>query len=111
MAIEKGAQFEDVSKIAGMVSSDYGVPMSQVAPLMQARWDERDSHPDLIGKGDRRHGGPRGHIEHLKADIAKRGMRKPVDLSERRGMVVNGNHRVVAAMELGLDKIPVRRLP
>ena len=45
------------------------------------------------------------HYNTLKADIAKRGILKPLQV--RKGQIDDGHHRAVAAKELGLPRIPV----
>lgn len=45
--------------------------------------------------------------ETLKTDIAARGLQVPLDVTEA-GVVLDGRARLQAAVELGLDKVPVR---
>jgi len=97
-----GKQFISHVELANLVSREFGTPMSQVLPEMQRRWEsgESDHMTEEI------HGGPRKYVEHLKGSISERGMRKPIKVKD--GAVVDGNHRAVAAIELGLEKIPVK---
>lgn len=97
-----GRQFLTLDEVSRLHSRDFGVPMSEVFGAMQTRWDQgvRDHMTEEM------RGGPRKYVDLLKADIAENGMRKPIKV--RDGAVTDGHHRAIAAMELGLDKIPVK---
>ena len=45
------------------------------------------------------------HYNNLKEDIAKNGMKQPIEI--RKGQIDDGHHRAVIAKELGLSSIPV----
>jgi uncharacterized ParB-like nuclease family protein len=49
-------------------------------------------------------------IDALKEDIAKNGMHTPIDILHRNGKNIlwDGNHRLIAANELGLKEVPYR---
>jgi hypothetical protein len=131
-------QFMGMSEFKKLYSADYDEPMTKTMGSMQrdyreyqaakTREPETYAH-DLDNAGadegvlfrrpsgeladvhaqDLRHGGPRGYVNHLKADIQKNGIQKP--LTVRGGNVLlDGHHRGVAAMELGLPGVPVRHI-
>lgn len=96
-------------QLSELTAGDYKTPIRDVMSHLQKDWDhsgEFPGDPDYVHSNEFEHGGPRPYVEHLKADISKNGMREPIDV--RRGAVVDGHHRSVAAMELGMQKIPVR---
>jgi N6-adenosine-specific RNA methylase IME4 len=45
--------------------------------------------------------------EAFKADLAANGIQQPLEISEE-GVVLDGRHRLQAARELGLERVPVR---
>lgn len=53
-----------------------------------------------------------GYLDTLKADIAERGIEEPlmvtVDPKSGLALLDEGNHRLAAALELGMDRVPVR---
>ena len=54
----------------------------------------------------------RDNIDSLKEDIAKNGVKTPLEVTkDEGGYLLDGHHRYVAARELGMDKVPVRYVP
>lgn len=110
------AQFVGHKELAGMYSGDHDEPMSRVLPRM------RDIHADWQAEQDGglpadeiphysqiEHGGPDGYVAHLAKDIRKNGMREPIKV--RGGnVIIDGQHRALAAMKLGLDRVPVKHI-
>ena len=96
-----GQQFVSHTELAKMYSGDYDVPMSKVLPDMRAaEYDDR--HPAY-----EKHGGPDQYVAHLAKDIKANGLREPIDV--RGGNVITqGHHRALAAMKLGMARVPVR---
>ena len=100
--------------LAKMYSGDWMVPMRRVLPKLRKDyrdWEKGTSIEQAHAK-DREHGGPDNYIEHLKSDISQNGMHTPIDVRSggRYRFVEDGNHRGVAAMQLGLDRIPIRHV-
>jgi ParB-like chromosome segregation protein Spo0J len=60
-----------------------------------------DLHPDGISM----YSWDKDHYEGLKEDIKSKGIHTPLAVSKN--MLMDGHHRAVAAMELGLPQIPV----
>jgi ribosomal protein S18 acetylase RimI-like enzyme len=62
--------------------------------------------------GDAKMTTSRDRIEHLKTDILNNGFKEPVviiyDKGKGEASLIEGNHRIAAAKELGLNEIPVR---
>lgn len=105
-------QYISHQELRNMYSGDYDAPMGKAHGSMLRDWrdykngelDEGDIH-----SGELEHGGPTAHIRHLQEDIAQNGLKDPLVI--RGGnVVVDGNHRGVAALNLRLDKIPVRHV-
>lgn len=105
-------QYISHQELRNMYSGDYDAPMGKAHGSMLRDWrdykngelDEGDIH-----SGELEHGGPTAHIRHLQDDIAQNGLKDPLVI--RGGnVVVDGNHRGVAALNLRLDKIPVRHV-
>jgi len=95
-------QFMPMDEFKRLHSGDYDEPMEHTFRNIQEDYDHGSPHPR-----DVRFGGPRNYIEHLKRDISKNGITEP--LTVRGGNVlVEGHHRGLAAMELGLDGVPVQ---
>lgn len=44
-------------------------------------------------------------FEGLAADIAKNGIKEPLRVAN--GVLVNGHHRAIIALELGLESVPI----
>lgn len=99
-----------VSELAELESSDFaGVLMCDVMGVLCDTWDEYlegNAHEDDVHPSDLEHGGPCNYIEHLKNAIKEDGgMLNPIDIEY--GRVVDGHHRLLAAIELQLDSVPV----
>ena len=69
----------------------------KVGNLLDLRWDKDEDLPKVWGKD----------YEDLKSDIAKRGIHTPLLISDKQ--LLDGHHRAVAAMELGISHVPVRK--
>lgn len=99
-------QFMGMKEFKDLHSADWDAPMAHTLRNIQNDYDSglESPHPR-----DAEYGGPRKYIDHLKADITKNGIKEP--LVVRGGNVlVEGHHRGVAAMELGLPGVPVRHI-
>lgn len=96
-------------ELGQMYSGDFDEPFHRVRKSLQEDWDSREPHErtDYCHTKDVEHGGPGNYIDHLKKDIAQNGMREPIDVRGT-NVVTEGHHRGAAAMELKMDKIPVR---
>lgn len=91
------------TELAKLPAGDYDdTPMHSA---MHGFDDDHAAGAEYAHPGDLAHGSPRAYIDHLKKDIAERGMKRPICIHN--GEVVNGHHRGVAAIELGMDRIPV----
>ena len=112
-----GPQFIDHKQLSEMYSGDFDEPMVHTLANLRHDYEDfradssDDPHPDPGNYGvhakDFEHGGPDNYIAHLKADIAKNGIKEPLEV--RGGNVVTeGHHRAVAAMQLGLSRIPLK---
>jgi hypothetical protein len=103
-----GPQFESMRALRVMESTDYpDTLMRDVEGAMQARWDAdpNDTHPQEI-----KHGGPSAYIDALAEDIKENGFKKPIMvMGGTVKVVVDGHHRALAAMRLGLTHVPVER--
>lgn len=99
-------------ELSQMYANDFDVPMSEAMTALDAEHSARlrESDPEeYLHPKDMEHGSPRAYIDHLKADISRNGMTNPIDVWH--GHVVHdGHHRGIAAMELGMERIPVRYL-
>lgn len=105
-------QYISHQELRNMYSGDYDAPMGKAHGSMLRDWRDYKNgelDEDDIHSGEREHGGPAAHIRHLQNDIAQNGLKEPLTI--RGGnVVVDGNHRGVAALNLRLDKIPVRHV-
>jgi len=66
-------------------------------------WDPNLKDPETF----RSWTGP-GYVSNLAADIKENGMQNPVQINEHRRIIHDGHHRVLAAMDLGMDKVPIK---
>lgn len=114
-AVDQGTEPDEYishQDLAKMYSGDFDSPMSGVKKDLQEDWDSQNGgHPSyrVAHPKDLEHGGPTNYIEHLKQDIAQNGMREPLVI--RGGNVVTeGHHRGAVALDLKMDKIPVRHI-
>lgn len=76
------------------------IPTSVLASLVGARGEQRGQHRNKQGE----------KWEAFKADIAERGIQDPIFITVDPGkapQINEGNHRLDAAMELGLESVPV----
>ena len=111
-----GQQFVHHTEIAKMYSGDYDVPMTQHLRTSRRaysafRHDGSGYGEEAMvpGEGAMEHGGPDRYVDHLAKDIAQNGMREPITV--RGGNVItDGHHRALAAMKLGMDRVPVRHV-
>jgi len=104
-------------QLAQMYSGDFDEPMHRTMHNLrqdyrqakeQAR-EEGDPLEEYAHPRDVAHGGPDNYIAHLKRDIAANGIQQP--LTVRGGnVVVEGHHRAAAAMQLRLNRIPIRHV-
>lgn len=105
-------QYISHQELRNMYSGDYDAPMGKAHGSMLRDWRDYKNgelDQDDIHSGELEHGGPTAHIRHLQDDIAQNGLKEPLVI--RGGnVVVDGNHRGVAALNLRLDKIPVRHV-
>ena len=105
-------QYISHQELRNMYSGDYDAPMGKAHGSMLRDWRDYKNgelDQDDIHSGELEHGGPTAHIRHLQDDIAQNGLKDPLVI--RGGnVVVDGNHRGVAALNLRLDKIPVRHV-
>ena len=101
-------QFISHRELAKMNAGDFDVPMPKARREMQREWDEAqpEDRPDFAHPKDVEFGGPDKYLSHLKEDISERGMQEPLEI--RNDTVTEGHHRGIAALELGLEQIPVR---
>ncbi len=53
----------------------------------------------------------RAKVDSLKKDIEANGVQEPLVVSRRGDLLVDGHHRAIAAIELGLKKVPVTKSP
>lgn len=98
--------------LAKMYSGDWEVPMTRVRRSLRDEyedWQTGEAWEKPHGK-DIEHGGPDAYVNYLSNDMRITGMHTPIDVRDGR-VVVDGNHRGVAAMQLGLDRIPIRHVP
>ena len=111
------AQFMPMAEFKNLYSADYDEPMAKTMGNMERNYRDfrgqdlatAQAAAPNVSRDDMRHGGPRGYVNHLKADITKNGIQEP--LTVRGGNVLkDGHHRGVAAMELGLSQVPVRHI-
>lgn len=66
-------------------------------------WDPNLKNPEAY----RSWSGPK-YIDNLKSDISQRGIQNPIQVTDKYGfpMLYDGHHRLIAAMDLGLEKVP-----
>lgn len=67
----------------------------KVGNLLNLKWENNENLPQVWGDDYR----------SLKSDIAKNGIQTPLQVSN--GQLLDGHHRAVAAIELGLSHVPV----
>jgi hypothetical protein len=109
--VDSEVHYIDHHQLSKMYSGDFDVPMPHVMRELQEDWDnQRYDDPPYAAAHDKdqEHGGPRHYIDHLKKQIQEQGgIKEPLTI--RGGnVVIDGNHRGVAALELRHPKIPVR---
>ena len=100
------AASDHLSKTQFMSMKELGEHYSRDYNIGAVRWLDR-RYLDAMGANN--------HVDYdaLKEDIAKHGIRKPIEVSksEEEGTVLeNGHHRYVIAKELGLSKVPVKQI-
>jgi len=109
--VDDGVHHIDHSTLAKMYSGDYDTRMGpETKDAMVDDWSNTGNYPgdpEYCHAGEVEHGGPIQYIEHLKKEIRSNGMQEPLTI--RGGnVVIDGNHRGVAAIELRHPRIPVR---
>jgi len=76
------------------------VPVSELLPLREYEWDQNYN----------RHGSDK--FTELVEDMKKYGVREPITIryfpDTKRAVIIEGNHRVAAAMAAGLKEVPAR---
>jgi len=98
--------------LANFSSGDFeGTPVDDVMDDLQFAFDNRAvEHPH--GR-DLEHGGPRNYVNHLKKQISRHGMQTPIEVTvsdEGHPEIYDGHHRAAAAIELGMRRVPVKRV-
>lgn len=99
-------QFMPASQLGEIASTDYGVPVKGLRVAMRKRWADAQKGRDEAHPNEIEHGGPDAYIDHLKEDILKNGMQNPIRI--KNGEIFDGHHRAIAAVELGLAKVPFK---
>lgn len=100
-----------IAQFANATSSIYHVPLHEVMPHMQARYDAwrnepgPEPHPEEI-----RHGGPQAYVDHLRDSIATDGLKRPPLVSPRKDghLLDDGHHRGLALLALGVSHVKVQ---
>lgn len=116
---QAGIDYISHHELAEMHSGDFDEPMKHVMRGLRQDWRDYKENsagdeghdPDDYGvhAKDVEHGGPDNYVAHLVKDMAANGMREPIEV--RGGNVVTeGHHRGAAALQLKMDKIPVRHI-
>jgi hypothetical protein len=95
-----------VSALDHVYSAEYEVPARDISRARSERLRSEANYSD-----DLRHPAdvPGAH-EALRDDIRAKGIHTPVDIVHHEGgdwSIRNGSHRVLAAQELGHDRVPV----
>lgn len=100
-------QFIGQDELRGLRTGEFGGTVGEMRPKWLA--DAADS-PQARHTN---HGGPEGYVAHLRSQIAAEGIKNPLTIATypNSESLHGGHHRALAAMDLGLDKIPVRRRP
>lgn len=90
------------------VSSDFCAPMYEVSRLMEEAWlEDTIKDPDEWNPGEIEHGGPGPYIAHLVCVMSEEGwVGDPLHILGE-NIVVDGHHRFVAAVLMGMSTIPV----
>jgi len=84
-----------IEELRGLSSENFeGV---KVGNLLDLRWDGDEDLPKVWGKD----------YDDLKSDIAEKGIHTPLLISGKQ--LLDGHHRAVAAMQLGMSHVPVRK--
>lgn len=101
-----GEQFLGLEELKNLPTHDYAdTTVQHVLPHME-------EHAEGIDEDDEwQHGGPRQHVEALAADIKENGLREPLVVNQTadgRRHLADGHHRALAAIQLGLPRVPVR---
>jgi hypothetical protein len=98
-------QFVSHKELSSMYSGDFDEPMSNLQHQSMFREQVHPAYADLPKRGSR----ATAHVNRLARDITKNGMREPITV--RGGnVVVDGHHRALAAMKIGLDRVPVKHI-
>jgi hypothetical protein len=91
-------------------------PISEVNEFIPSDYDDGNhSDPIRMKHVDREscqnyHSHNEGYQNQLKADIAKNGIKRPVEASKLANgetLLLEGHHRVMIAKELGMSHVPV----
>lgn len=106
MSVLSKTQFMSAAELGEVISGDFDIPAKHLRTAMRRQWREAGEGIDDAHPSEQIHGGPDNYIEHLKGSIQEEGIRKPIRI--KRGKIFDGNHRAIAAIELGMDKIPVQ---
>ena len=110
-------EFLSHTELGNLTSNDFDGPVSGVRANLQREWEgyvvggNPDEGPENYGIHDKdaEFGGPDKYIAHLRASIQKEGIREPLLLDETGSRLFEGHHRAAAALDLQLDRVPVRR--
>jgi hypothetical protein len=110
-------QFMGVDELKTLRAGDYP---GRTVGNMKGKW-LADANTVLRGGGQGRHaraGGPQAYIDSLAADIREHGVQEPLQVSHHTAedgtqappTLANGHHRALAAIQAGIDKVPVTHI-
>lgn len=112
-----------LSEVMALSSGDYpGHLVDETRPQMTSEW-----HQSGAGYGDvsakwAEHGGPEGHIEHVRNRLAEHGFQEPLTITHHDentwdedehptpDVLTDGHTRAWAAHDLGITHVPVRHV-
>jgi len=99
--LERNSWEGRVGEMSHLTAKEEGfVPTEYIADLQGARGEIRGQHRNRQGKD----------WEDFKKDIQDRGIQQPIFIVSEPGFgprIYNGNHRLDAALELGLSEVPI----
>ena len=81
------------------LSGDQFMPVHELVK----RWDPNLKDPETL-----RNWSGHGYIDKLSADIKQNGMRNPVQINRSTGLIHDGHHRTISAMDNGDKRVPIK---
>jgi len=100
-------QFMGLDELKASRSNDFGGTVGE----MKDKWLASPRHPDNQME-------PQAYVDHLANSISREGVREPLEFVANKDyegntyqLLMNGHHRALAAIQAGVDKVPVTKHP